>query len=939
MTITVTLHSREGCRRAAAPTAPCGAAPSFASGDPAACRTRPLRFGRRRAGEAPFQRRTGDCRPRAPPERHARSRPLHRSHALRPLPLILTLAAASSSALSQGTADDYRRAAALPALTRDKVYRARVRPHWLAGGSRFWYRNDLAGGRREYVVVDADRGVRRPAFDHARLAASLAEVTGEAVDAARLPVEAIDLGADGRALTVRTPGAVWACNPATYALQRLPAGALPKQGLRSEGTPRPSSRTGVETSITFVNRTPREALVLWIDSEGARRPYGRLAPGERRDQHTFAGHVWLVTDPDGVALGVFEATDEPGNAIVSGPMPPPAPRLEHRAGDGATSPDGTWVAFVREHDVWLRPAAGGEALALTSGGSAADGYRGALWWSPDSRRLVAIRTKAGQEHKVYIVESSPPDQVQPRLHDYDYRKPGDVIPLDRPHLFDVRARREVPVDDALFPNPWAISDVRWDPDSRRFTFVYNQRGHQVVRLVAVDAATGAASAVVDERSRTFVDYAGKLFLHRLDATGELLWMSERDGWNHLYLYDARSGAVKEQVTRGPWVVRGVDRVDEVTRQVWFRAGGLVPGEDPYHVHYCRVNLDGTGLVDLTPTNGTHTVSYSPDGRFLIDTRSRVDLPPVTELRRTADGALVRVLERADSSALLATGWRPPERFAAVGRDGQTPIFGIIVRPTRFDPSLRYPVVECIYAGPQGSYVPKAWSEYLGVQEVAELGFVVVQIDGMGTSNRSKAFHDVCWKNLGDAGLPDRIAWMRAAARSRPWMDLSRVGIYGGSAGGQNALRALLAYPDFYKVGVADCGCHDNRMDKIWWNELWMGWPVGPEYAAQSNVTNAGKLRGKLLLVVGEMDTNVDPASTMQVVNALVKADKDFDLLVMPGVGHGSAETPYGRRRRQDFLVRHLLGVEPRRRLPAPLTPSTPRKSASRPGSRVPAAGR
>jgi dipeptidyl aminopeptidase/acylaminoacyl peptidase len=288
------------------------------------------------------------------------------------------------------------------------------------------------------------------------------------------------------------------------------------------------------------------------------------------------------------------------------------------------------------------------------------------------------------------------------------------------------------------------------------------------------------------------------------------------------------------------------------------------------------------------------------------------MPPVTELRRAEDGALVVELERADASALESTGWSPPERFVAKARDGKTDIYGVIYRPTNFEPSRKYPVIEQIYAGPQGAFVPKVFAASHYPQVLAELGFILVQIDGMGTNWRSKAFHDVCWKNLGDAGLPDRILWMKAAAAKYPEMDITRVGVYGGSAGGQNAMGALLFHPEFYKVGAADCGCHDNRMDKIWWNEAWMGWPVGPEYAASSNAVNAHKLQGKLMLTVGEMDRNVDPASTMQVVDALIKANKDFDLIVVPGGGHGAGSQPYGERRRRDFFVRHLLGVEPRR---------------------------
>ena len=340
-----------------------------------------------------------------------------------------------------------------------------------------------------------------------------------------------------------------------------------------------------------------------------------------------------------------------------------------------------------------------------------------------------------------------------------------------------------------------------------------------------------------------------------------------------------------------------------------QVGGIYPDQDPYHVHYIRINFDGTNLVKLTAGDGTHNVDYSPDGKFLIDTYSRIDLPPVTELRHTKDGSLVAVLEKSDISHLNEVGWKMPERFIAKGRDGTTDIYGIIHKPSNFNPAKKYPVIEQIYAGPHSAHVPKRFSSR--GHEIAELGFIVVQIDGMGTSHRSKAFHDVCWQNIGDSGFPDRVLWTKAAAKNRPWMDLSRVGIYGGSAGGQNAMRALIAHHDFYHVAVADCGCHDNRMDKIWWNEQWMGYPIGKHYSASSNIDQAHRLKGKLLLIVGELDTNVDPASTMQVVNALVKADKDFDFLVIPGAGHGAAGTPYGKRRQQDYFVRHLLGVEPR----------------------------
>jgi dipeptidyl aminopeptidase/acylaminoacyl peptidase len=819
---------------------------------------------------------------------------------------------------AQGTRADYERAAARRKLTENKVFKATVKPHWFADNTRFWYRNDLAEGAREFLLVDATNGLRRPAFDHQRLAAALAATTGQEVKPDHLPLEDLDFSAREPLLTFRSGEKSWSCDLAAYTLRPATNQPSAEPGLPAQDAPHPSRRTGPESAITFDNRTAADVNLFWIDPDGERRSYGAVKAGQQRVQHTFGGHVWLVTTDVGKTY-VFEATDTPAAAIIDGKPPAKArddsvPRRSSRRprSAGAESPDGQWFASVKDFNLQIRSVAEGEEFSLSTDGSADDEYAGLIYWSPDSKKLVALRAKKGDDRKVYYVESSPKDQLQPKLHSYNYLKPGDRIPQPKPQLFDLGQRKHIPVSDALFAHPWSLTEVRWSMDSRRFTFLYNQRGHQVLRLVAVEAATGSARAIIDEQSPTFIDYAGKYFLHYLEGASELLWMSERDGWNHLYLYNAETGAVKNQITKGEWVVRGVEKVDEAKRQVWFRAGGIRPGQDPCYIHCARVNFDGSGLTLLTEGDGTHTVAFSPDRRFFLDTWSRVDFPPVTELRRAEDGARICPLEQADARALLDTGWKPPERFVAKGRDGQTDIFGIIIPPARYDPNKQYPVIEEIYAGPQGSFVPKTFRPaYSTMHALAELGFFVVKMDGMGTSERSKKFHDVCWKNLGDSGFPDRIPWIKAAAAKHPGMDLTRVGIYGGSAGGQSALRALLAHGDFYKVAVADCGCHDNRMDKIWWNELWMGWPVGPHYEEQSNVTQAHRLQGKLLLFVGEMDENVDPASTMQVANALIKADKDFDLVIMTGRGHGSAETDYGRRRRADFFVRHLLGIEPR----------------------------
>jgi dipeptidyl aminopeptidase/acylaminoacyl peptidase len=399
------------------------------------------------------------------------------------------------------------------------------------------------------------------------------------------------------------------------------------------------------------------------------------------------------------------------------------------------------------------------------------------------------------------------------------------------------------------------------------------------------------------------------YVNWLQKTDELIYVSERDGWRHLYLVDAKDGKITNQITRGEWVVRGIEFVDEEKRQLWFRASGKNAEQDPYFVQYYRVNFDGTDLVALTEGNGNHTVQYSPDRKYLIDTYSQVDVAPVHVLRRAADCAQVCQFEAADITELQASGWKPPEAFVAKGRDGKTDIWGIVCRPRDFDPTNKYPVLESVYAGPQSSYVPKSFSGRDPFSSLTTLGFVVVQADGMGTANRSKAFHDVCWKNLKDAGFPDRILWHKALAAKYPWYDLTRLGIYGVSAGGQSAAGALLFYPEFYKAAVAACGCHDNRMDKASWNEQWMGYPVGPQYAECSNIEHASQLRGKLLLIVGEMDHNVPPESTLRFVDALIKAGKEFDLLVVPGADHGMGG-PYGQQKMTNFFLRNLRGKDP-----------------------------
>ncbi len=581
------------------------------------------------------------------------------------------------------------------------------------------------------------------------------------------------------------------------------------------------------------------------------------------------------------------------------------------------SPDKKWEAYVKDNNLYLSPVRDEkekdkpkEEIALTMDGTANLRYDGwSIIWSPDSRKLATVKVRDVQERRIPLIESSPSSQKQPILQWCNYAKPGDVLPVYLPVLFDVEARKQMALNVTPYENQFYLNLTGWREDSRAFTFEFNQRGHQRYVIGEVSAADGSIRHLVDEQTKTFIYYYNN-YRYDLDDGKELLWISERDGWRHLYLIDGTSGQVKRQVTKGEWVLRQVDYVDETNRVVYFTASGFNKGEDPYNLHYCRINLDGTGFTDMTPENGNHRVTFSADRSYFTDVYSRPDLPPVSQLKRTSDVSVVAGLQRCDVSALQAEGWQMPEVFCAKGRDGQTDIWGNIYRPMHFDASKSYPVVEFIYAGPHDSHVDKDFkpAHHL-VSKLVELGFIVVSIDGMGTSNRSKAFHDVCWKNLKDAGFPDRIAWMKAAGAKYKYMDLNRVGIYGWSAGGQNAMAALLFHNDFYKVAVALCGCHDNRMDKIWWNEQWMGYPIDASYSTSSNVDNAYRLKGKLLLINGELDDNVDPASTLQVISALMKANKNFEQLYLPGKTH-SLGGPFEMHKMHDFFVKNLLGQEP-----------------------------
>jgi dipeptidyl aminopeptidase/acylaminoacyl peptidase len=734
--------------------------------------------------------------------------------------IFLTVLFSCNISFSQVTAEDYKRADSLVALTSNKVFYGSVRPSWIGNTGTFLYENYTPGGT-EYIIINPVAKTRKQAFNQKKFAAAFELAAGKKTEPGKLPIRNIVFSENLNSFAFVWDNNNWICNLKDY---------------------------------TIVKR----------DRVTPRRPSGPID--------------WSFRD---------ELSNDP-----------------------VVSPDKKWIAFIRNFNVWVRSADNNKEFQLSFDGGLGEYYSSFMKWSPDSRKIVSCRVKPAEKHIIHYIESSPSDQLQPKHSAVEYPKPGDELPQFYPQLFDIETKRHIKVDDSQLSNQYGINNISWSKNGEYFTFEYNKRGHQLYQVIRVDSETGVSKVVINETSGTFIDYSGKKYRYDAEESNEMIWASERDGWNHLYLYDSGTGEVKNQITKGDWVVRGVTHVDEKSRQIVFQAGGLEPG-DPYFVHYYRIDFDGTDLIRLSDGNGTHEVNFSPDKKFFTDTWSRVDSPPVSVMRNAADGSQVMVLEKADISKLLETGIKFPESFMAKGRDGSTDIYGIIIRPANFDPAKKYPVVESIYAGPHSSFVPKSFRPLYGeMNQLAELGFIVVQIDGMGTSNRSKAFHDVCWKNIKDAGFPDRILWIKAAAEKYNYMDIERVGIYGGSAGGQNAAGAVLFHPEFYKVAVAACGCHDNRMDKIWWNEQWMGWPVGTEYAESSNIENAWRLKGKLLLINGEMDDNVDPASTEQLVNALIKAKKEFEYVFVPGARHISNGGIYGTRKRRDFFVSNLLGQDP-----------------------------
>lgn len=575
-----------------------------------------------------------------------------------------------------------------------------------------------------------------------------------------------------------------------------------------------------------------------------------------------------------------------------------------------SSPDGKMKAYIKNDNIYVSDNNGQNERVLSNDGTQGNYYSSYIKWSPDGKYVCTNKIRPAEKRYVYYVESSPKSQLQPILHKQEYAKPGDELRFKLPCAFNVETGQAAIPSAELFSKQYDLYGPYWNKEGDKIRFTYNERGHKKYRLLELDPATNEVRTLVEESSETFVNY-NRTYQHFLEDGKHLIWMSERDNWAHLYMIDLEKAKIKHQITKGEWVVRRVLRIDETNKTIYFTASGVNPNEDPYHVHYYKIGFDGKNMVSLTPEDGNHSAVFNKDYTMLIDKYSKVNQAPVTVITAINEKGIVsKEITKVDLSRIKAAGWVAPEIFVAPGRDGKTPMWGIIQRPTNFDPNKKYPIIEYIYSGPGDAYTPKSFIPYNGnMTALAELGFIVVQLDGMGTSYRGKKFEDVCYKNLKDAGFPDRKEWIKAAAKKYPYMDIEKVGIFGASAGGQEAMAAVLFHPDFYKAAYSSCGCHDNRMDKIWWNEQWMSYPIDSSYVECSNVENAHKLTRPLMLVVGELDDNVDPASTMQVVNALIKANKDFELVVLPGVGHSMGDR-FGEHKRYDFFVRELMGVNP-----------------------------
>ena len=754
---------------------------------------------------------------------------------LRPLALAGLMLASTLPGSAQSratvTVDDYQRAETFMNYnTTPLVSNGPVRATWLPG-DRFWYRSTNAAGS-EFFLVDAAKGTKAPAFNHAAVANSLTSAMGKPVSATQLPFQQITVAADNMTFSFDSGDKRWTC-------------------------------------------------------------------------------------------------DVEGQQCTSADRPRPVPNSE-------LSPDGKFAAYIKDYNLWVRDVTTGADKQLTTDGVKDYGYatdnagwissdRPVLKWSPDSTKIATFQQDQRKTGDMYLVNTA---AGHPTLRAWKYPLPGDehvtmiervVIEIDGPKVVRLKMgqdqHRSTLCDDVKCGGEWV--DVQWNPDGSQVAFVSTSRNHQQANLRVADATTGVIRDVLEEKGETFLESGnGRVNWRYLPGSNEAIWFSQRDNWGQLYLHDLQTGRLKHPITSGEGNVTQLLRIDEPTRTVYFQGVGKEAGRDPYFRHFYRQGMDGRPAQLLTPEDADHDISLSPSGKFFVDNFSKPDVPS-TSVLRDQTGKVILQLEKMDISRLLATGWKPPMPFTVKDRGGVNLLYGLMYRPTNFDPSKKYPIINHIYPGPQtGSVGSRQFSAARGdTQAIAELGFIVVQIDGMGTPWRSKRFHAAYYGNMGDNTLPDQVAGMKELASRYPCIDIERAGIYGHSGGGFATAAAMFRYPDFFKVGVSQAGNHDNRVYEDDWAEKWQGLlqknaDGTTNYDNQANQLVAHQLKGKLLLAHGSMDTNVPFYSTLLVVDALIKANKDFDLIILPNRGHGFGSEPYMVRRRWDYFVRHLQGTEP-----------------------------
>jgi dipeptidyl-peptidase 4 len=616
----------------------------------------------------------------------------------------------------------------------------------------------------------------------------------------------------------------------------------------------------------------------------------------------------------------------------------------------SVSPDGKKAAFIKDWNLWVKDLETKKETQLTTDGIKDFGYatdnagwthsdRPIMLWSPDSKKIATFQQDQRMVKDMYLVTTN---VGAPKLEAWKYPLPEDkeiiqihrvIIEVDVPKVIRLKipsdARRGSLSDDISSGGPY--DDHDWNADGSKLAFISTSRDHKIEKVRIADAATGDVREIFEEKVATqYESGQGTINFRFLDKTNEILWYSERDDWGHMYLYDATTGKLKNQITKGPWVVTQLLKVDESNRTIYFNANGKEPGRDPYFSHFYSIKFDGTGLKLLTPEDGNHNITFSPDGKYFTDNYSQPNVPPVSVLR-DMNGKLISTLEKTDISKLLATGWKPVEPIKVKSADGKWDLYGLMFTPAKMDKSKKYPIVNYIYPGPQGGGVgTRNFGPSRGDhQALADLGFIVVIIDGACNPDRSKSFHDACYGNMGSNTLDDQVAGIKQLAASRPYMDLDKVGVWGHSGGGFATADAMFTYPDFYKVGISESGNHDNRNYEDDWGERYIGLMEKDadgktNYEKQANQINAGNLKGKLMLAHGGMDDNVPPYNTYLVVEALQKANKDFDLVIFPNARHGyGAQSNYMTRRRWDYFVSNLMGAEPPKEYKIDPTAATP----------------